>query len=413
MSTTHRYPPVCRKPGSLYGRLHPSFRSFFIISLLTTLIFSCKQVPHTDLHPDPYNGPALYKATVLLRHSKGFSLQYFSHYKVLRILNHFSDKAEVKADTLTYLLVQRGTPVPGNYAGAQVIEIPVQKMIVTSSMHIGMLDFADATDVVSGVSEFKYITSSGVRKNVAAGRIKEVGNGSGMNDELIISMHPGLVMTMGSPVARFSRYKNLIGTGIPVLINSEWLETDPLGRSEWVKLVGALLNKEALVNSKFDQVEKEYIRLKELTSQLRTRPSVIIGMPFKGSWFVPDGDSYTTRFLLDAGASYHWANIQGTGSLALDFETVAPVALTADYWLNTGEANSLADIAAKDGRYSRFRSYTKGTAYNNNKKTNDIGANDYWESGAINPQTILADLIRILHPELLPNHELVYYKQLK
>jgi iron complex transport system substrate-binding protein len=39
-------------------------------------------------------------------------------------------------------------------------------------------------------------------------------------------------------------------------------------------------------------------------------------------------------------------------------------------------------------------------------------ANDYWESGIINPHVILADLINILHPELLPDHKLHYYRQL-
>jgi iron complex transport system substrate-binding protein len=44
---------------------------------------------------------------------------------------------------------------------------------------------------------------------------------------------------------------------------------------------------------------------------------------------------------------------------------------------------------------------------------NDIGANDYWESGSVNPHLILADLITIFHPDLLPGHQLVYYKQLQ
>ena len=280
-------------------------------------------------------------------------------------------------------------------------------------MHIGMLDYLDAVDVVSGLSEFKYISSPAIRKKVAEGKVAEVGNGSTMNDEMLIAMHPGLVMTMGSPAAKFNRYKNLINTGIPVLINSEWLETDPLGRSEWVKMVAALLNKEALVNGKFAQAEQEYGRLKGLAAHVTGKPSVVVGMPFKGSWFVPDGDSYITRFLQDAGASYKWADVKSTGSLALDFETVAPVALTADFWLNPGDVNTKEDITARDVRYTQFRPFKQGAVYNNNKRLNDIGANDYWESGSVQPQAILADLIRILHPELLPDYEPVYYKQIK
>jgi iron complex transport system substrate-binding protein len=127
---------------------------------------------------------------------------------------------------------------------------------------------------------------------------------------------------------------------------------------------------------------------------------------------VPDGDSYMAHFLKDAATTYHWGQVQGKGSLHLDFERVAPVALQADFWLNVGYVDTNADILARDVRYQDFRPFQQGSIYNNNKRVNDLGANDYWESGAVNPHLILADLIRILHPELLPKHELVYYKQL-
>jgi iron complex transport system substrate-binding protein len=220
-------------------------------------------------------------------------------------------------------------------------------------------------------------------------------------------------MTMGSPVAPISRYMTLANAGIPVIVNADWLETDPLGRAEWVKLMAALLNKEDEVNAKFSALEKEYNRIKDLAVKATVKPQVVVGMPFKGTWYVPGGDNYQTQLLRDAGAKYHWSDVAGAGSLALDFETVAPIALKADFWINMGNARSKAEIAAADQRYTRFNAYQKGTLYNSNKRLNDIGANDYWESGAVNPQLILADLVKIFHPELLPDHQLVYYKQLQ
>jgi iron complex transport system substrate-binding protein len=75
-------------------------------------------------------------------------------------------------------------------------------------------------------------------------------------------------------------------------------------------------------------------------------------------------------------------------------------------------ADSKEEIAGIDQRYTRFNPYKKGTLYNSNKRMNDIGANDFWESGVVNPHLILADLVKIFHPELLPDHQLFYYKQL-
>ena len=128
---------------------------------------------------------------------------------------------------------------------------------------------------------------------------------------------------------------------------------------------------------------------------------------------MPAGESYMVQLLNDAGASYHWNDTKGTGSLSLNFETVAPEALKADYWLNLGTVDSKADIAGRDVRFMQFAPFRTGTIYNNTRRTNDIGANDYWESGTANPQLILADLIRIMHPDLLPKDSLYFYKQMK
>jgi iron complex transport system substrate-binding protein len=408
MMKKSRYYLVCRK---CFLHDFPSSHPFIIYTfgLLLVLFAACKQSAKQAASAVPNITQSVTTGKTVIRHSKGFTIDYFGNYKLVKILNHFSDRS----DTLQYLLVQRGTPVPTNYPGAQVIQIPVQKMVVTSSMHIALADYASAANVITGLAESKYVTSPIVRRNIAAGKVVEVGNGGAMNHELIISMKPDLLMTTGSPDAQFSRYQTLIGAGVPVMINSEWLETDPLGRAEWAKLMAALLNKEEVVNQKFEQIEQEYNRLKSLAAKTMVKPNVVIGMPFKGSWFVPDGDSYITQFLKDAGADYHWSGVKSTGSLALDFETVAPVALKADFWLNPSSATAKEEIAAKDPRYTHFKSFEQGTIYNNNKRTNDIGANDYWESGAVNPHLILADLIKIFHPELLPEHQFVYYKQIQ
>jgi len=153
-------------------------------------------------------------------------------------------------------------------------------------------------------------------------------------------MHPGVLMTMSNPDAATGKNKTLADAGIPLIPIAEWLETTPLGRAEWVKLVAALVNREDLVNAKFDSVEQEYKKLAAIGAGAATHPSVIIGMPYKGSWFMPAGESYMVRLLNDAGAGYRWKDSKGSGSLSLNFETVAPEALKADYWLNLGTVNS-------------------------------------------------------------------------
>lgn len=381
------------------------------ILLLCWLLISCSSSSSLyDKTESQFSGKALFNDKVKIRHAKGFTIDYYDHYKVVKILSPF----EKSTDTMSYVLLQRGTPRPKEFAENQVIEIPVRSLVVMSSLHIGLVGFLEAEDILTGMGNLKYVSSSKVIERIKSGKIVEVGKDQGINEELLITMRPDLVMAIGSPVSKINRYQSLRQAGIPVMINSEWIETTPLARAEWVKLMGALLNKEDLVNRKFQVVEEQYNRLAGLARKAKSKPSVITGMNSKDSWFVPNGNSYVSKFLQDAGGSYHWMNTKATGSLPLSFETVYPIALKADYWLNVSITNiqSREDILAKDNRYADFQTFKTGQIYSYNKRFNNNGANDYWESGAVNPDKVLADLIRILHPELLPDHDLIYYKKI-
>jgi len=386
---------------------------FLIFSFAAATFFAgCRQPVSKDgaATGDKVNAadtPAFTKA--VLKYAHGFLIDYHDHYKLLSVLNH----AGGKTDTMKFVLVQEGTAVPAGYPGAQVITIPVKSFAVMSSMHVALAEFAGVADRITGLGNFGYINSPLVRANIKAGKVNQIGLDGNINDELIITMHPGILMTMTNPDASFGKYKTLMDAGVPVLPNAEWLETTPLGRAEWVKLMAALVNREDLINKKFDSVEQAYNELAQLGTKTATRPHVIIGMPFKGTWYVPAGESYQAKFLKDAGAGYQWADTKGIGSLALNFETVAPEALKADYWMNLAQVDSKKEVADRDPRYESFKSFRTNGIYNNTRRVNDIGSNDYWESGAVSPDVILADLIHILHPELLPNHALVYYKQLQ
>lgn len=345
-----------------------------------------------------------------VHHARGFEIKYFKDFKLVSIINPFGGKG----DTLQYILQKKGAAMPDGYPRAQQIEIPVKNLVAMSSMHVGLLGFLDAENVLTGLGSLQYVYSPKVIALIKAGKIAEVGRDQGLNDEKVIEMRPDLVMTIGNPGGKMDHYRMLKEAGIPVLINSEWVEQTPLARAEWVKLMAALLDKEALVNEKFAQVESEYARLSVLAKKADTKPTVLSGLNTKDAWFLPAGNSYMARFFEDAGADYHWQSTPATGSLPLSFEAVYPFALTADYWLNVGfdSRDTRKSIIAQDARYADFKATRTGKLYSYNRLVSDRGSNDFFESGSVNPHTVLADMIRIFHPELLPNHQLVYYKQL-
>jgi iron complex transport system substrate-binding protein len=386
-------------------------KKFFLLPLLLFIVLGCNSEKSSEKARQSANSSSKYTDKIEVKHAKGFTIEYFPNYKILSIVSSF----EKTADTLQYILLEKDTARPQGYPNAQLIHIPVRSLVAMSSMHVGLLDFLEAENILTGLGTLQYVYSPKVIAMIKAGEVAEIGRDQGLNEEKLVEMHPDVVMTIGSPGSKTDHYYILKQAEIPVLINSEWIEKTPLARAEWVKLVAALLNKEKLVNEKFAKIESEYNRLSKLAASAQTKPSVISGLNTKDAWFLPSGDGYMAQFFRDAGADYHWSNNKASGSLPLNFESVYPIALKADYWVNVGFGKNDArkDILAQDSRYSDFNAYKSGKMFSYNNRVNEQDSNDFFESGNVHPHIVLSDLVKIFHPELLPDHQLVYYKQLK
>jgi len=285
-------------------------------------------------------------------------------------------------------------------------------MIATSTTHVGVAEMLNASDIIKGMVGAKYVYNSNIRQKLDQGEIASFPMGA-FNKEEALNMQPDLLMISGGQASQFDNYKILIDAGINVLVNSEWLETTPLGKAEWVKVLGALLNREKLANQKFSAVAKRYKKLKSSVNDIQQKPLVITNMPYKGAWFVPGGGSYNATILRDAGADYPWSESKDTGGMRKDFEVVYRIGLKADVWINPGDAKTKEDLLAKDSRFKDFKPFKTGEIYNNNRRMSPSGGNDFWESGVVHPERILADLIKIFHPDVIPDHQFYYYRKVK
>ena len=345
------------------------------------------------------------------KYAKGFSLDDYGSYQLLHILQPFNDKQ----DTITYLLYANGSEKPEGVDYLASIATPIQKMVVQSTTHIALADELNALEVISGMTSTQFVYNPTLKKRIEEGKVKEVGEGEQLSQENIMFMQPDLLMVSGFSSASFYKnYKNLIDAGVPVLINSDWMEQDMLGRAEWLKVLGYLLGKQDLANQQFEKIEKLYNQYAEIGRTAKEKPMVIGGLPFKGAWSVAGAKSYIAQLLTDAGAEWNWAGDSSSVSLQMDFESVYPIGLQAEYWVRVGTVRSKAELLAKDSRFEDFKSVQLGNLYNNTKRMTPDGlGNDYWESGLIKPHLILADIIKIIHPELLQEHELYFYERLK
>lgn len=245
-----------------------------------------------------------------------------------------------------------------------------------------------------------------------SGEVVDVGYGRNLNYELIVNQHPEIVMVygIGSEVTTYSR--KLEELGIPVIMVAEYLEESPLGKAEWIKFIGALFEKEKKAEEIFNKTEQSYLELKKLVAQKTDKPKVLVGSPYKDSWWVPGANSYLANLIADAGGDYLGKNNSSHESYVISFENALAWGNKADVWINMSNLSSRQEILSTDERFKNFRVFREGKIYNNIKRLSEHGGNDFWESGTVHPDLVLRDLIAIFYPHLI-NNEMIYYQEIK
>ena len=346
---------------------------------------------------------------ISLTHTTGFSVEYHNSYKVITVATPWPGAGEAQQ----YVLVQCGAPEPTGFDAAQIIEVPVQQIATMSTSYLPFLDMYGLLDRLVAVDDVTYVNNPAVLAMAEAGTLVQIGYGAGVNVEQILDLAPDLVMTYGSGSPEYDAHPVLLNAGLKVAVNAEWLETSPLGRAEWGKFIALFFNKEATAESTFADTVARYEDLKAKAAAAAEKPTVLTDSEYQGSWYVAGGRSFTAQLLADAGAAYLWADDESTGSIPVAFEAVFDKAADADFWLNVGFVNSLEEMKAADERYTDFAPFQKGNVWNNNKRQNANGGNDYYESAVAQPDAVLADLIAIFHPDLLPEYEMVYFQRLQ
>jgi iron complex transport system substrate-binding protein len=346
---------------------------------------------------------------VELKYARAFTVEYHQNYKVVRLLKPWRGANT----TFTYILVQRGTPAPADTGDAQVIEIPIRRMASLSTTHLPYLNELNDLDSLVAIGNAQYVNTPGVVSGLQSGKIKAVGNGPDVNVESLLDLNPDLITTLALGSSGKDDYQQLMQKGLKVVIFSDFMEENPLGRAEWVKFMALFYNQEAQAEKIFSGIETRYLKMRALAASVETRPSVLLGFEINGKWNVPGGKSYQAAYVKDAGGDYLWAGDDSSGRIPLSFEAVFEKGAGADFWFDQSVSWQTAqDVLGADPRYAQVSAFAKGHVYNNNARLNATGGNDYNESGLVHPDLILADLISILHPELLPDHDRVYYRSL-
>ena len=295
-------------------------------------------------------------------------------------------------------------PLP---ADGTAIRVPVRRVATGSCTHVGFLSALDALDVLCGVTD-KHLVYTELGADVV-----NLGDCISPDAERFVAVQPEVVFmsTYGTNDAATTRLQKAGLTVIPVM---EWVENDPLGRAEWVRMFGAFLGLDARADSVFACAADNYHRMSALVEESGEAfsRSILSGGSFRGTWYVPSGATYMGRLFKDAGAQYAYAENQTNGSVPLSIEQVLQAFREADVWVGA-PAGTLHELEEMDSKHTWFKAYENHSVYTFKARTTPTGGNDFWEAGVTEPDRILSDLIYVLYPSLLPGYAPKYLQQLR
>ncbi|MDE5705828.1 ABC transporter substrate-binding protein [Muribaculum sp.] len=313
--------------------------------------------------------------------------------------------------TVRRLFIERGGEKAPEKFDGQVINGNARRIVTMSSTQIAMLDAIGEDNRVYGVSGIDYIYNPDIQSRRDS--IADVGFEGAVDYERLIGANPDLVMLYGvnGPNPMEGKLREL---GIPYIYIGDYLEESPIGKAEWVVALAEITGQRKKGESVFAEIPQKYNALKSLIDSTATKvPSVMLNIPYGDAWFMPSTDNYTVRLIVDAKGDYIYKHNSGNSSRPIDLEEAYMLTSSADMWINTGTATTLAHIKAACPKFTDTRCYRNAHVYNNNLRTTKAGGNDYYESGIMHPDLILRDLITIFHPGTFPVDSLVYYRRLE
>lgn len=293
------------------------------------------------------------------------------------------------------------------------IDSAARRVVCMSTTHVALLNFVGMSERIVGAASAELIYDSTLQKKYATGELANVGYDAQLNVEKLLSLRPDVIFAYGISGEFTSIAGKLEELGLRVVYIGEYTEEHPLGKAEWAVAMSAFFGCEALAVEKFTQVAHEYQQLKTLADSAAHKTQTLLNAPWGEAWFVPGRRGNMATLLHDAGGESVIALRNHRDSYPVSIESAFRSAQQAKVWLNPGQAKSLHELKNMHKLIENIPAYGQGEVYNNNARLNAHGGSDFFESGTVNPQVILKDLIKILHPELLPKHELFYHKKLE
>ena len=271
-----------------------------------------------------------------------------------------------------YLVVPEGKESPGDLAeDITVLYQPLDRIYLVASAVMDMFISMDSLDVIrfTGTkAESWYLEEA--REAVETGDILYAGNYSAPDYEQILAEGCDLAIE-NTMVYHTPEVKDQLEKfGIPVMVDYSSYETEPLGRTEWVKLYGLLADREEEAAEAFAGQQEAFASIGDAEDTGKTVAFFYITS--SGEVNVRKASDYLPKMIELAGGHYVFSDLgaeddTASSTVSLQMEEFYAAAREADYLIYNstidGEISSVEELFGKSELLENFKAVREGNVY--------------------------------------------------
>lgn len=332
-------------------------------------------------------------------HSAQLKVEYHRSWKRVT----FTPSVDTR-EVLRLVLVQCGTPPPKLRSGDTLVEIPVRDFATANVSLLGASQLLGIDDRLKGVPT-RNVSIPAIAARIESGETIPIYAAQHGNGEQAAALGADLFFTFYSAYPDANIHPLLKRLGVVSAPQSDHSEPTPLGRAEWIKYLALFFNLEKRANRLFEERATRYAELRALAAEVDARPLVQLGYPeSRDEWSQAGGRNQLYRMIEDAGGRHAWHDNAIAGSLTYaPMEKLFDRAAGAEVWLGNfmPGAADMATLRRDHPRLAWLRAVRGGRVYWFDAGKVGPFANSWSDQGMTEPQDALAELIAILHPELL------------
>ena len=262
------------------------------------------------------------------------------------------------------------------------------KFVISSSTQLTFLKELNVFEKISGLFDVNSFSDSLITSGLQSGKLMNFKNSASPDWEALAKHKENLILGYKHFPIDKNTAENLEIKIIPI---NEYMEEQPLGKAEWIKVLGVLSGKYAQADAIFKTIEARYNAVKFTAKASGVK--VMAGEYYDGYWSVPGSSSYVALMMQDAGGEYLVKNIFES-TVQMNKETFAELMKEAHYWRKLTPMNWPAITLKREEVKTQFDVYPthlKGILYC------DVNKTAYFEQALLHPDWELEDLIQLLN----------------